>query len=379
MQEPTPATPVSEAAPAGADRAAARFDPQVPDIGTSRYIARILDMSLKVPGTGFHVGADSIVGLVPVVGDVVTGAAGCVILAEAARHKVPPETMGKMVMNLGIDVAGGAIMPGVGDVFDVFWKANKKNLTLLEDHLGLERTFPRGGEERKDTEAVKFARKPAPGAATAAGLAAGAGGATGAGNEASHGGTHIEFIRSTANPKLEFVKYTFVVENMGRRSETNVHGGGGGGMVYGSGGYVYGATAPVTIRSSTTHKSELWFTNENGREDWVWINLDTLMVRDGHTVSLIFARRNGKRGAFLAARNESTGMQKDMESKGYQQAAWKGFPVLTVLAVALCVLLALTVGEVGVLLAFAAVLPLLVTTALRGRAVRKEVHRLLDG
>ena len=395
MSEPAADSPaVAEAAPfpepRGTPEAQTPLPSDAPNLEMSRYVARLLDMSVPVPGTKFHLGADSIIGLVPVVGDLVTGAAGCVILADAARHKVPPEIMGKMIVNLGVDVAGGAVMPGIGDVFDLFWKANKKNLTLMEDHFGLERTFKKGGEETKETEALKLKWNPAAAASAAGGrgngmakaIFSGLAGTDDGGSVTSKGGTRIKIVRSKVNPKLEYLVYSFVVENMGRRSETNVYGGGGGGMVYGSGGNVYGATAPVTIRSSTTHKSELWFTDENGREDWVWINLDTLMVRDGQQVSLIFARRNRNRGAFLAARNHSTGKQEDMEKNGYQRSAMNGFPLVTAVLVAIGLLIGLAGAEtsdgLSLVLPAIAVAPYLFRMMARTGRLREEVRRLLE-
>ncbi|MEO1489608.1 MAG: DUF4112 domain-containing protein, partial [Pseudomonadota bacterium] len=307
----------SEQGPLPSDTGVQAASP-APNIETSRYIARMLDMSIPVPGTKFHLGADSIVGLVPVLGDVVTGAAGCVILAEAARHKVPPEIMGKMVVNLGVDVAGGAIMPGIGDLFDVFWKANKMNLTLMEDHLGLERTFKKGGEETKDTEALKLNRNPAAASSQSAETMAKSsilgGLAERLSNSNNQNGTQIDVLQSAINPKLEWVKYTFKVENMGRRTDTKVWGGGGGGQIHTIGGQVSGGMAPVQINSKTTHKSELWFTNEDGQEEWVTINMDAIMVRDGQTMSVLYTRRKGERETFIAARNQSTGSTQDMSS-----------------------------------------------------------------
>ena len=366
-----------------------------PNIELSRYVARVLDMSIKVPGTNFHVGADSVVGLMPVVGDLVTGAAGCVILADAARNRVPPEIMGKMVVNLGIDVAGGAVMPGIGDVFDVFWKANKKNLTLMEDHLGLERTFAKGGEETKDTEALKLQRNPNAQTATGGGggnntpksMFAGLAGAMGGNPVSQAGGTRIEVLRSAINPKLEWVKYTFKVDSMERRSDTHVWGGGGGGFVYGSGGNVYGSTAPISINSRTTHKAEFWFTNENGKEEWVTINVDTMMVRMGQALSVLYTRRKGKRETFIAARNQSTGETADMSLRnayGRADNYWPTTGTWMLASISAVFLWAAFTFELESLTTMALIAvpasfaPFVVTVLRRRKALRKEAYAFLD-
>lgn len=99
-----------------------------------RTVARLLDEAVTVPGTDFKVGLDPLLGSVPVVGDAVSAVVSLYIVGESARLGVSYGTLLKMLANVGIDAAGGAI-PYVGVVFDAFWKANKWNLELLLEEL----------------------------------------------------------------------------------------------------------------------------------------------------------------------------------------------------------------------------------------------------
>lgn len=283
-----------------------------PSIAMSRYVARLMDMSLKVPGTGFHVGLDAVIGLVPYVGDVVTGAAGSVILIDAARHKAPPELMGKMIMNLGADVIGGAAIPVAGDLFDLVWKANKKNLTLLEDHLNLPRTFGKQqaaaeSRWRPNAGGGGFGGGGSVGGAHASGQESSGQGLFGGQAPRAPGEASIDTIdsRFAAKP-VQLIRATFITDKVGRRTETKVWGSGGGGTVHGYGGNLSGYTNPVTIHSRTNHDNEIWFRTPNGAEMQVVLNADQFQVRDGQKVSLVFAR-NGKsdRDTLVSATNHS--------------------------------------------------------------------------
>lgn len=99
-----------------------------------RSLSRLLDNAVRVPGTDYHIGLDPLVGLLPVVGDVPTTAASAYVVLEAARLGVPRETLARMVLNLAVDGVFGSI-PLVGDLFDAVWKANARNVALLEARL----------------------------------------------------------------------------------------------------------------------------------------------------------------------------------------------------------------------------------------------------
>ena len=113
-----------------------------------RALAQLLDNAIPVPGTSWRFGLDAIVGLIPVVGDVIGGALSAYIILEAARAEVPRLTLVRMLMNVGIDTLVGSI-PALGDLFDAAWKANIKNVALLERHLAVSASPPR--EKRRVT------------------------------------------------------------------------------------------------------------------------------------------------------------------------------------------------------------------------------------
>ncbi|MDF1631476.1 MULTISPECIES: DUF4112 domain-containing protein [Rhizobiaceae] len=89
------------------------------------------------PGTRFSLGADSIMGLVPGVGDFAGAAISLYIVNEARRLGVPNDKLIKMLVNIGFDAAAGSV-PLVGDLFDVYFKSNRRNLDLVLDHFGLD-------------------------------------------------------------------------------------------------------------------------------------------------------------------------------------------------------------------------------------------------
>jgi hypothetical protein len=103
------------------------------DIAALRRIQWLLDQAFRVPGTPVRFGWDAIVGLVPWAGDVLTALLGGAILVHAHRVRVPRVVQARMLINLAIDLIVG-LVPFAGDVADVFWKANTKNMALLERH-----------------------------------------------------------------------------------------------------------------------------------------------------------------------------------------------------------------------------------------------------
>jgi hypothetical protein len=93
-------------------------------------LAHYLDGLFRVPGTGWRFGLDSLIGLVPNVGDTLTSFASFYILVAGVRYGVPKITLLRMAFNIGLDYLVGTI-PFIGDAFDFFWKANKQNMDLI--------------------------------------------------------------------------------------------------------------------------------------------------------------------------------------------------------------------------------------------------------
>ena len=90
-----------------------------------------MDSAFAVPGLPWRFGLDAIIGLVPGIGDLLSGGISFAIIALAAlRYRLPAITLARMGLNLAIDVLVGAI-PLVGDAFDVYWKVNERNLDLI--------------------------------------------------------------------------------------------------------------------------------------------------------------------------------------------------------------------------------------------------------
>lgn len=109
----------------------------------SQRIARIealgnlLDVAFVVPGTRIRFGIDALIGLVPVVGDIITTALSLYIVSEAYSLGAPRRVIARMLINVALDGAIGAV-PLIGDAFDVVWRANRKNIALLRDWLHVE-------------------------------------------------------------------------------------------------------------------------------------------------------------------------------------------------------------------------------------------------
>ena len=91
----------------------------------------MLDSAFRVPGTNIRFGWDPIIGLVPWAGDVAAALLACALIAQAHRMRVPRVVQLRMLINVAIDILLGLI-PIVGDAADVFWKANTRNLALVE-------------------------------------------------------------------------------------------------------------------------------------------------------------------------------------------------------------------------------------------------------
>lgn len=99
-----------------------------------RRIARFMDTAVEVPVIGVRVGLDPLLGLLPVAGDVLAAVISGWILVEARRMGAPWGLIGRMLGNVALDLSVGAV-PLVGDLFDVLYRANLRNVALLEKHL----------------------------------------------------------------------------------------------------------------------------------------------------------------------------------------------------------------------------------------------------
>ena len=93
-------------------------------------LSHYLDGLFRIPGTGWRFGLDSLIGLVPNVGDTLTSFASFYILVAGVRYGVPKITLLRMAFNIGLDYLVGTI-PFIGDAFDFVWKANKQNMDLI--------------------------------------------------------------------------------------------------------------------------------------------------------------------------------------------------------------------------------------------------------
>jgi len=105
-------------------------------------LAKLLDSAFVIPGLNRRIGLDAVLGLVPGVGDAVSAALASYIIWEARQLGLPRWKIARMVGNVAVDTALGAI-PLAGDVFDVFFKANERNLRIIHDHLGTPKRGPK--------------------------------------------------------------------------------------------------------------------------------------------------------------------------------------------------------------------------------------------
>ncbi len=95
---------------------------------------QLLERSFRIPGVNYPVGLDSIVGLVPVLGDIITTALGAYIVWEARNLNLPKWKLWRMAGNVGFDALLGAV-PVVGDAADFLFRSNSRNLRIVKKHL----------------------------------------------------------------------------------------------------------------------------------------------------------------------------------------------------------------------------------------------------
>ena len=94
------------------------------------YVAALLDDMWRIPGTHIRFGLDAVIGWVPGIGDAMAGIASCLIVFASWRRGAPRITLTRMVANILLESAIGAI-PVAGDIFHIAWKANRRNYRLL--------------------------------------------------------------------------------------------------------------------------------------------------------------------------------------------------------------------------------------------------------
>lgn len=99
-----------------------------------RWLANFLDTAIRLPG-GFSFGADSLIGLLPIGGDAATALIACYFVYEGRRLGLPKSALAAMATNVVLDVVLGAT-PILGDLADTLFKANVRNLAIIEKHVG---------------------------------------------------------------------------------------------------------------------------------------------------------------------------------------------------------------------------------------------------
>jgi hypothetical protein len=97
-------------------------------------LSQLLDNAFLIPGLNRRVGLDAIIGLIPGVGDAVSTLLASYIIWEARQLGLPRWKIARMIGNVAVDTAIGAI-PVAGDAFDLFFKANQRNLRIVHEHL----------------------------------------------------------------------------------------------------------------------------------------------------------------------------------------------------------------------------------------------------
>jgi hypothetical protein len=107
---------------------------QLDQLAVARSLAKWMDTAVTIPGTNIRVGLDALLGLLPGVGDLVGSAIGSYIIVLAGQLGAPRPVIWRMMLNQLIDLVIGAV-PFAGDLLDIGWKANTKNVTLLEKAL----------------------------------------------------------------------------------------------------------------------------------------------------------------------------------------------------------------------------------------------------
>jgi hypothetical protein len=95
-------------------------------------LAKVLDTTVRIPGTSWYIGLDPLLGLIPGIGDVIANLIGTIILGLATRLQLPRIVLARMSLNLLINGAVGAV-PIVGDLFSVWFRSHTRNAVLLRE------------------------------------------------------------------------------------------------------------------------------------------------------------------------------------------------------------------------------------------------------
>ena len=114
------------------------YDPKkggarTPNLQAFERMAKLLDSKFEIPGTGIRFGLDPLLSLMPVLGDLITLVISSMLIYTMHNHGASRKVVVKMMLNAGLDTIIGAI-PLVGTVFDVFYRANDRNVKLLKEH-----------------------------------------------------------------------------------------------------------------------------------------------------------------------------------------------------------------------------------------------------
>tara|TARA_B100000686_G_scaffold290819_1_gene318426 strand:- start:98 stop:544 length:447 start_codon:yes stop_codon:yes gene_type:complete len=97
-----------------------------------KHLSERLDETFTIPGTNYKIGIDPLIGAIPVIGDLIGAILSTYIVYSGIKMGASPKVVRKMVTNIVIEFIIGSA-PLIGDVFDFFWKANKKNVELIEE------------------------------------------------------------------------------------------------------------------------------------------------------------------------------------------------------------------------------------------------------
>lgn len=108
---------------------------QIASLRRLRQISHLLDNAIPIPGTRYRIGLDPILGLIPGGGDLISSIFAGYVVFKSGQLGAPRETLIQMAANIVFDTVAGTV-PVAGDLFDVAWKANVKNIELLDTHLG---------------------------------------------------------------------------------------------------------------------------------------------------------------------------------------------------------------------------------------------------